>query len=193
MELIKKHSSYIPLVGVVVILIIIFGTIYASTQHVLRMEANWPQVQMAEDGAAQLNNNATPQSLIGATLDMSNSLAPFTNVYDLTGRTVTGAGYIGGKIAVPPKGVLTAANNKLYSSITWQPRSDVRIAAVIVKAKNYYVLSGRSLTEVEKIKNQTFMMTLFGGALTLVVLGGAFWAKFYFVQTKKKSQAHVDE
>ena len=157
---------------------IMFVTLYVTAQQVLRTNANWPQIQIAEDVAAQLNNNnLTPQSLIGNSVDMSKSLASFTSIYDVTGRTVTGSGYLDGQVAVPPKGILTSAEGQPYNAVTWQPKSGVRIAAVVVKAKNYYVLSGRSLVEVEKNEGQILTITLVGGLLSLVIVGGIVWLK----------------
>jgi len=180
----KKYSSYIPLVGVALVIIIIFVTMYCVVRYVGRTDANIPQIQIAEDGASQLNSNLTPQSLVGSSVDISKSLASFTNVYDPTGRTVTGAGYLDGRIAVPPKGTLLAAKDQPYHSVTWQPKPGVRIAAVVVKAKNYYVLSGRSLAEVEKNQSQVAMLAFAGCLLSLAVAGGTFWARRHFRQPK---------
>ena len=69
-----------------------------------------------------------------------------------------------------PYGVLTGADYQTYHSVTWQPQSGVRIASVTVKAKNYYVLSGRSLKEVEKNEDQALRLTLAGGSLSIAVL-----------------------
>lgn len=55
--------------------------------------------------------------------------------------------------------------------MTWEPQSGVRIASVTVAAKDYYVLSGRSLTEVEKNESETFRIAFIGGVLSLLVLG----------------------
>jgi hypothetical protein len=61
----------------------IAGTGYLISQQVLRMSANDPQIQLAEDAAGRLaaGENAArvvPERLV----DMANSLAPFVIVYD---------------------------------------------------------------------------------------------------------------
>ena len=71
-----------------------------------------------------------------------------------------------------PYGVLTNADNKPYHSVTWQPRAGVRIASVSTAARDYYVLSGRSLIEVEKNAARTLQLSLLGGLLALIVLAG---------------------
>lgn len=193
MEIIKRYSSYIPLAGIVTILVILFCTVYAVAQNTMQAGANWPQVQIAEDGANKLNNNMTPQSLISGPVNISKSLATYTNVYDLTGRVVTGAGYLDGQVAVPPRAVLTAANDTTYHTVTWQPKDGVRIAAVVVKAKNYYVLSGRSLTEVDKSIGHVRFASFIGLLLSLTVLTGVIWSKHYFKSPKYATREHSAE
>jgi hypothetical protein len=143
-------KKYLPLATATIVLVLLFGTIYAVVQQSQRADANWPQIQLAEDAATLLNKNQPPRMFSGTYVDVGTSLATFTNVYDLSGQPVTGSGYLKGSLATVPKGVLTAANNQTYHSVTWEPQDGVRIAAITVKANGYYVLSGRSLTEVEK-------------------------------------------
>ena len=64
------------------IISIIFGTIYGAAQQVLRLTANDPQIQMAQDAAASLNAGNTPTSLVPSKVDSKVSLAPFIEVYD---------------------------------------------------------------------------------------------------------------
>jgi hypothetical protein len=135
--------------AVVFVLVIIFGTIYAVTQHAQRMEANSPQIQLAEDTAAQLVKGAQPAALVQGSVAMDKSLAPFTNIYDQYGNAIVGEGMINDKVPVFPEGVLKLTQGTPYHTVTWQPQTGVRIAAVSVQAGNYYVVSGRSLTEVE--------------------------------------------
>ncbi len=71
-------------------------------------------------------------------------------------------------------GTLTAAKGESYSAVTWKPQKDVRIAAVTVAAKDYYVLSGRSLKEVEKNQARTFELALAGAIVSLMLLGLVF-------------------
>jgi hypothetical protein len=164
-------KKLIALLAAVGIIIIIFGTICAAVQQSQRHAANYPQIQMAEDTADQIKGGADPY--IASTLspvNMKDSLAPFTIVYDKKGDVVSGSGYLDGKVPKAPIGVLENAKGKEYNAVTWQPQDNVRIAAVSVAAKDYYVLSGRSLTEVEKNENETFKITFVGGALALLIM-----------------------
>ena len=194
MEFIKQNVSYIPVVGVLLVVVIVFSTIYTTVTGSLHISANSQQIQLAEDGAARLNKNATPQSLVGSSVDVARSLASYTNIYDLTGRSVTGAGYLEGKLPVPPRSLLKASDEKQYHAVTWQPQSDVRIAAVVVKAKNYYVLSGQSLREVEKIESQVLTWTFLGGLLSSLAVLGVYWLeKTVRIQTRASSSRHSEK
>jgi len=148
----------------------IFGTIYAETQQTLRSEANDPQIQLAEDTAAQLKVNfAAPPALGAGKVDIRHSLMPFVNVYDKAGKPVSGNGYLNDRLAVPPLGTLKAAEGKAYRAVTWEPASGVRIAAVSVQGGKYYVLSGRSLKEVEKRENSALLIALLGWSASIVI------------------------
>lgn len=175
MEMIQKYSQYIPLFGAVLIIFVVFGTIQSAVAGVVRMNANWPQVQIAQDSVVKIDSGATPQSLIGSTVDISRSLAVFTNIYDRTGRPITGAGYIEGKIAQIPRSVLKPSDNLSYSAVTWQPKSSLRIAAVVVRAKNYYIVSGRSLAEADKSVEEVSRLTLAGAIFSLLTVYGVYW------------------
>lgn len=162
-------KKYFPVVMIALVLGVIFGTIFVAVQQVERANANWPQIQQAEDGAVLLNKNQPPRIFSGTYVDLSKSLATFTNVYDLDGKPVTGEGYLNGSLATVPKGVLTAADDSDYHTVTWEPKSGVRLASVVVRSNKYYVLSGRSLQEVEKNASRTLVLTLVGYLLCLAI------------------------
>lgn len=164
----------ITIATIVGLLVIIFGTIYVVVQQAQRNDANYPQIQLAEDQATQITRNNNPYVASAmAPVDMKSSLAPFVIVYDHSGKVVSGSGYLNGKVPKPPAGILSEAKGQAYNAVTWQPGNGVRIAAVTVTANNYYVLSGRSLTEVEKNESETFKLTFVGGMLSLLVLVAA--------------------
>src|SRR5205807_586735 len=115
-------------------------------------------------------------AVIKGKVDMAASLAPFVIIYTKAGQVVTGSGYLNGRVPKVPLGVLTSANGKDYNWVTWQLRSEVRVASVSVAAHNYYVLSGRSLKEVEKNEDRTFQLSFVAGVIAAAILGAAFWA-----------------
>lgn len=168
-------NRLIRIAGVIVVLVLIFGSIYAETQRQLRSDANDPQIQLAEDAAARLDDGAKPLSVLPTGVNMEKSLSPFVIVYDQKGTVVAGSGYLNDKVPAAPLGVLTAAKGQDYHTVTWQPQDGVRIAAVTVAAKDYYVLAGRSLREVEKREDVAFNLALLGGALSAVTVGAVYY------------------
>jgi hypothetical protein len=163
-----------PWIGYAAILVIIFTAIYATTQQAARNDANFPQIQIAQDTAASLNQGIKPNELVSGKVDIRTSLATFMIIYDVLGNVISGSGYIDNQIPVAPIGVLSSASGKSYNSVTWQPSSGIRIAAVTVAADKYYVLVGRSLKEVEKNADKTFQISLAAGSISMLILVIAF-------------------
>lgn len=153
------------------LLAVVFGTVFAVVQQAQRSDANYPQVQLAEDTKTSLNEGYEPELLVYGKVDMAKSLAPFTIVYDKKGAVVTGSGFLDNKVPKSPAGVLGASKGQPYHSVTWEPKRGVRIAAVIVEARDHYVLSGRSLREVEKNEIRTLQIVLVGGLVSMLLLG----------------------
>ncbi len=163
----KKYGLWLT---AALLIIIMFGTSYAVVQQAQREDANSPQIQLAEDTARSLDAGRALESY--SVVDMDTSLKPFVIVYDKAGKPVAGSGRLGKSLAKAPIGILRAAEvDKPYHAVTWQPQANVRVAAVTVAAKDYYVLSGRSLTEVEKNEAHSFDIAALGCLVSLVVLG----------------------
>lgn len=170
-----KKYTYLWM-SIALLVVVVFGSIYMVVQQAQRNDADYPQIQMAEDTAAILNGGAAPGTVVNGSVIMGKSLAPFTLIFDKNGNIVNGNGYLRGTMPKIPMGVLTAAKGHDYHRVTWQPAGDVRIAAVAVAADNYYVVSGRSLKVVEQNIQRTLALCVFGGLVSLVVLSAAFVA-----------------
>jgi len=168
-------KRYVPWIAAAVIISAIFVTMATLVQQSLRDSANDPQIQLAEDAATALRIAEHPQEIpqVQGTITIGSTLNPFVIVYNQQGVPVAGNGYLDGQLGRIPAGSLKAASNKPYSSVTWQPAHAVRIAAVTVKAGAYYVLSGRSLQEVEKREAKTMQLTALGWMFALGVLAAA--------------------
>lgn len=127
----------------------LYTTIGGVVQNVLRSGANDPQLQVAEDAAAQLDQGKATVGTGDARVDIAASLAPFLIVYDRQGHVVSASGQLNGQTPALPNGVLTSMAVGGEKKLTWQPQTGVRVAAVVVAAEQGYVVSGRSLREVE--------------------------------------------
>jgi hypothetical protein len=170
-----------------VLVTITFGTIYVATQQLLRMSANDPQIQMAQDAATELNTGVKPSNVSFGYVNIDSSLATFINVYNKNGNAVAGNGFTSSGLATPPIGVIKDAGGKTYSAITWEPKSGVRQAVVSVASNDYYVVSGRSLTEIEKRENNMLGFAAIGWlASCIVILAASDLSPIKSANTKKK-------
>ncbi len=166
----KTLRKYCLTIAALALVTIVFGTLYIGLQQSLRASANDPQIQLAEDMANALNVGATPGNPLSITINIQTSLSPFIIIYNLQGQPVSGNGYLHGRLPVIPPGVLGAARGKTYHTVTWQPQNDVRIASVSVAAKNYFVVSGRNLKEVEARERRMLEITGLGWAVSMGVI-----------------------
>jgi hypothetical protein len=145
------------------------GLVYTAIQQDLRIGANDPQVQLAEDAARALDAGAPATTLVGsAPVDVAVSLAPFMVIFDTSGRVLATDGQLDGHDPVPPLGVLDAARQNPPNEVTWEPRAGVRIATVTVPWHGGTVLAGRSLREVERQEDNVLLIA---AAAWLVMLG----------------------
>ena len=155
--------------------------LYGIPQHVLRSGMNDPQLQIAGDLAAQLEQGAsTTEALPTGSIDMARSLSPFVIVYDDQGRPVISQAKLNGATPVPPLGVFDHVRQSGETRITWQPLhtadQSVRIAAVVRRVNGShpgFVLAGRNMREVEaRIGDvQTMAGLTWLGMLGLILVG----------------------
>lgn len=132
---------------------VISGMIYFSAWQILRQSANDPQIQIARDFSKALQNGKSTQEITGSTqIDLGSSLATFVIIFDDSGKIVASQAVLDGRVPTPPKGVFDYTRSKKEDRISWQPKSDTRIAAVLEHfegAKPGFILVGRSLNETD--------------------------------------------
>jgi hypothetical protein len=167
--LVRAFLRWLPLaVGCTLVL----GIAYVIVQQSYRMGANDPQVMVAHDVAAALAAGKTPDEVVSnETIDPSVSLAPFVIVFDAAQKPVISSAQLGGTTPVPPAGVLDASKATGENKVTWQPRPDTRIAAVVVPVEGGaggFVLAGRSLRVVEQRVDSVTLMVALGWIGTMV-------------------------
>lgn len=166
----RAFPKWLP-IGVAVALLLLIS--YTFVQQDYRQTANDPQVMMAHDTAAALAAGGTVSDLVSSrTVDPSTSLAPFVIVLDSSDRVVASSMTLGAETPAPPAGILATAKATGEYRVTWQPRADARIAAVVVPVKDAsgdFVLAGRSLQAVEAREDQLTQMAGLGLLGTLVL------------------------
>ena len=145
-----KPASLLTHFATAIIVTGIVLTIYATVQQAHRSAANDPQLQLARDITAKIDNNkAFDQLLPGDTIEISQSLGTFVALYDAKGKPQQSTGLLDGKLPKLPSGVFDFTHNNKEDVFTWQPRQGVRIATVLQLTKNGFIAVGRSLQEVE--------------------------------------------
>jgi len=150
------------------------GLVYLTVQQSLRIGANDPQIQLAEDTASALNAGESIGSLVSASkVEIANSLAPFVMVFDDSGKVLASSATLHGAVPAYPSGVLDYTRQSGQDRVTWQPESGVRMATVVVRFEHGFVMAGRSLREVEKREDQAELLS----GLALL----AIWAATFFV------------
>jgi hypothetical protein len=143
-------KTFIPLAIVITLFCLL---VFWALQQNYRLNANDPQIQMAQDAADYLKDGGPVSFASQSKLEMSKSLSPFLMLYDSNKKLVDYSAVLQGKPAAIPTGALDTAKKLGENKITWQPQRGVRIATVIVYykgTKEGYALVGRSLKEVEK-------------------------------------------
>ena len=149
------------------------GIFYAIIQQELRSNADDPQIQMAEDAAAQLASGQQVQSIVPMQkVDIATSLAPYIIIFDNTGKPIASSAQLNGQTPTIPAGIFDYVRQNGEDRITWQPQPGVRSAIVVTQfkgANSGFVVAGRSLREVEIREDDALHTTLiFMIALLLV-------------------------
>ncbi|MBS1525157.1 MAG: hypothetical protein JST19_05875 [Bacteroidetes bacterium] len=151
---------------------LICGIVYVTVQQSYRMSANDPQFQVAEDTALALDKGADPKTLTGANsqVEISRSLALWLIIYDMQGNVAASSARLDGAAPQFPKGVLNHTRSKGADAVTWQPRPGIRQATVTVGAKDYTVVTGRSLRLTEERISLLGSQVLFGWVLSVLAM-----------------------
>lgn len=181
--LLKTFLWWLPFAAVATISV---GLVYVSVQQALRQGANDPQIQVAEDMAAQLASGQNLQTVIpdnAPVVDIASSLSPYVIIFDEQGKIVASLAELRNSTPAVPSGIFDYVKKYGEIRITWQPEKEIR-QAIIVRhyqgdGQSGFVLAGRSLREVEK--RETLMEVMAGIAwfisivLGLILVGFAVW------------------
>jgi hypothetical protein len=150
----------------------IYGTIYVVVQQTLRLSANDPQIALANTAADKLANGVAADQVMTTAVgsdkvNLASSQANFMILYDAAANRIASNAQLDGGDPVVPPGVITSAGHDHQNRVTWQPRRGVRLAVVVAKYPNGYVLVGRSLKEVERREQNLTYQVVSAWAVTL--------------------------
>jgi hypothetical protein len=147
------------------------GLIFLVVQQDLRIGGNDPQIQIAEDVAAQISSGQNPLAFIPPIkVEISKSLANYIIIFDANGKIIGSSAVLDGKAPTLPPGVLDKTKSNGETRFTWQPRTGVRSAVVIDYFKgptNGYVMVGRSLREIENREDNTQLIVFLAWIITM--------------------------
>lgn len=156
------RTGRFPLLAILLTLTtFVAGAGYLISQQVLRMSANDPQIQLAEDAANRVRSGEIPSAVIPERqIDMASSLAPFIIFYDDSGHPVAGSALLDRSIPAMPRGVFDYVRSHGEDRVTWQPRPGVRIASVVTRTTGGFVVAGRNMREIELRESMVFELAV---------------------------------
>jgi hypothetical protein len=175
-----------------VIVTIIAGLVYVNVQQAYRSNANDPQIQLAYEINANLKAGRSIEHLWPDSIDIQSSLGIFAATYDEHAQPLRSSALLEGKIPQLPPGVFDFAKTRGEDRVTWQPRPGVRMAVIVVRG-NFspvgYVVTGRSLREVE-IREQNLVKTTMIGWVVMIALI-LLSSMIHFSLYKKRKQGYA--
>ena len=163
---------------IAVIVTVLSVMIYATVQQSYRSGANDPQLQIAKDLVAALNNGRSIDHLLpNDGIEISESLSAFVVLYDNNGEPIRSTGMLDGQLPKIPKGVFDFTKKNKEDVLSWQPRKGVRMAMVVEAVQSSdigFIAAGRSLEEVEKREHDLTIMVFIGWLICIgvIVLSG---------------------
>lgn len=167
-------ASILHWLPLAILTVCVSGMIYVTVQQGYRNAANDPQLEMATDAVAALQNGADPASVIPSnTIDLAQDLAPFLAVYDTNGHLLASSATLHGQSLDPaagilPTGIFARAKATPPDIVTWQAATGERTALVVLPYKSGFIIGGRSLRPTEDREDQLLAQVVAGCLVTLV-------------------------
>ena len=188
-----RLSSMFSSLSIAAVVTVVMGVLYMNVQQSYRTGADDPQIQMARDITAAINQGRSISPYFkDDTIDLTQSLAPFCVLYDSDGKPVQSSAQLNGQIPQLPAGVLDFVKVHDEDRITWQPQRGVRLATIIKRASSSparFVAVGRSLKEVE-VRESNLVTTVAGGWFVCMIIIGitAIWQMIQRTRIATQSQ-----
>jgi hypothetical protein len=141
---------------------------------------------MAEDASILLQNQSPMGPIVpDRAVEVSQSLAPFLQIYDEKGSLLDANVMLHGKSLTISKSALDYAKDHGENRLTWQPEKGVRIAAVVSYYQGQYpgfVVAGRSLRETENRIGNVGKLCFLAWAGMMMVLGSLY---YFFIKSPR--------
>ncbi len=169
-------KRWLPMAFVITVL---FGAVYLCLQQTIRQGYNWPQINAVNDVSFQLSHATAQDKALApyATTPIDQTGSLFVILYNDNGQAIQSSAQLDGGTPAIPLGVLKSSDSApAYHAVTWQPKSDVRIAAVVERInqdnKVIYVVAGRNLAQPEQLTSSLLFLCSVGwlGAVSAALL-----------------------
>ncbi|MFI5154549.1 MAG: hypothetical protein ACHQEM_00095 [Chitinophagales bacterium] len=168
-----KTILFLNYLTAMVIITIITGILYVSVQQNYRSNANDPQVQIATDIRSKIESGKSIEGFFADSINIETSLSPFVTLYDEHNQPIRSSGLLNGRIPQLPAGIFEFVKKQGEERVTWQPRSGVRMAMVILRS-NFspagFIAAGRSLNEIEARESGLSKMIISSWAVMMGII-----------------------
>jgi hypothetical protein len=166
---VKLVDRLVPWVVGALVVTVASGAVYGALQQGDRSSADDAPRALVSQLVADSRGDS-PGALPSPRVDLASSLMPFYVIYDLDGRPIAGDGYLDGKRARIPDGVLRHTVGTGADHLTWEPEPGLRFALVTVRHNGTVVAAGQSLAPFEERTDRIGLLLVGGWLLTLFVL-----------------------
>ncbi len=156
----------------VILATVLLGTVHLSVKQVYRSNANDPQVEVVEQVSGIIKQDIPLDAIIGQSeqIDLATNLGLFVMIFDKDKKMVGSSMTLDGQVPTPPDSAFEGAKQPEGNRFTWQPKDDVRVAAVFKAVDDKgYVLAGRSLKEVESREIELTRVVVIGWVISVVI------------------------
>lgn len=162
----------------ILLITVIYGTMYAAIQSLYRSTANDPQIAVAQTIVSKLEEGQSFEDVIPTdSYDIAKSGESFVMVYDEQGEPLLSSGYLHDEIPLLPSGVFDFTKQHGEDRISWLPERGVRVALIVrhfsgsgSDIDSGFVAVGRSLFETEKRISQLTYLLLSGWLISMATI-----------------------
>ncbi len=165
----KAVDRLVPwIVGAVAITVALAAT-YGAVQQGNRSSADDAPRALLSQLASSAGTD-TPGAVPSPRVDVAQSLMPFYLIFNGSdGRTIAGDGYLDGKRARIPDGVLQHTVDTGSDHLTWEPQPGLRFALSTSRHGQTVIAAAQSLAPFEERTDRIGVLLLLGW---LIALGG---------------------
>lgn len=165
----RTVDRLVPWIVGALVATVAIGAVYGAVQQGDRSSADdAPQALISQ--LASVAGSDTPGAAQSPRVNVAESRMPFYVIYNADGRPIAGDGYLDGKRARIPEGVLQSTVVNGSDHLTWEPEPGVRLALTTAREGRTVIAAGQSLAAFEQRTDRLGMLLLLGWLLTLAVL-----------------------